>query len=186
MIIGVDEAGRGCWAGPLVAAAVLLDNPIAGVGDSKGISSAKRVRIASLIKNTLPYGVGVVSASQVDELGLTRATSYAMKMAVDAIAEPYSKLIIDGNYNYLPEYSNVQTVIKADVLIPAAGAASILAKVTRDMLMIEQSTKFPKYGFERHVGYGTLQHSQALERYGLCELHRRSFKPIQRYAQGKL
>ncbi len=179
VIVGIDEVGRGSWAGPVVAAAVILHKPIAGLNDSKLLSKKMRIALAEEIKLTAHYGVGWVSAAVVDQHGLTAAVRSAMQSALDQITESYDEIIIDGNYNYLSETPKSVSLIKADMLIAAVSAASILAKVARDQYMTDQAQLFPGYGFERHVGYGTTIHSVALQKLGTCELHRRSYKPIQ-------
>lgn len=174
--------GRGCWAGPLVAAAVALLEPIAGLTDSKLLSPKRRIKLSEHIKLKAVYGVGWVSPGDVDRLGLTEATRSAMLQALRQVNVDYDKIIIDGNYNYLDNYEGsrikIETLVGADLLIPAVSAASILAKVVRDQYMTEQAVNFPNYGFEKHVGYGTAQHLAALKRFGACELHRFSYKPV--------
>jgi ribonuclease HII len=123
-------------------------------------------------------GIGWVSAEEVDSVGLTQAVRLAMWRALDMIDLKYDSVIIDGNFNFLPDEPRVSTMVKADALVPAVSAASIVAKVARDRWMAEASQRFPGYGFERHVGYGTRQHTEALRILGPCELHRRSFRPV--------
>jgi len=179
MIVGIDEVGRGSWAGPLVAAAVLLDNTIEGLTDSKLISAKKRSKLSDVILLCAKsYGIGWVSAEEIDDIGLTKSVSLAMQRAIEKISVEYEKIIIDGNYNFLKEYENVETLIKADLLIPSVSAASIIAKVARDKFMAEKSLAYPNYGFDKNVGYGTKQHLEALKKYGLTDLHRRSFRPM--------
>ena len=183
MIVGIDEVGRGCWAGPLVAGAVLLDAPIVGLKDSKKLSKAQRERLDAEIRiSAIAFGLGWVSAEEVDQLGLTEAVRLAMERALDGIAQPYEQLIIDGNFNFFPDNPKSTAVIGADNSVPAVSAASIIAKVARDKYMYDAALKFPGYGFEKHVGYGTAAHSLALKANGITELHRRSFKPIQAFA----
>ncbi len=179
LIVGIDEVGRGSWAGPLVAAAVILNDQIEGLTDSKLLSANKRSKLSNDILITAKsYGIGWVSSQEIDLLGLTKSVSLAMKRAVEMINIEYQKIIIDGNYNFLEDFDNVETLIKADLLIPSVSAASIIAKVARDQFMEEQSVLYPDYGFEKNVGYGTKQHLEALNKYGLTDLHRRSFKPM--------
>jgi ribonuclease HII len=179
MIVGVDEVGRGCLAGPLVAGAVLLDKPIRGLRDSKKLTKLQRQRLDVLIREkAIAFGLGWVSAEELDTLGLTEAVRTAMRRAVAAITVPYDKIIIDGNYNFLVDLPLSECLIKADDLVPAVSAASILAKVARDAYMTEIAKDFPGYQFESHVGYGTAFHRQALSELGMCALHRRSFAPI--------
>ena len=179
LIVGIDEVGRGSWAGPLVAAAVLLNSPIEGLTDSKLISAKKRSKLSDEILQTAGgYGIGWVTADEIDILGLTKSVSLAMQRAIEKISVEYEKIIIDGNYNFLKEYENVETLIKADLLIPSVSAASIIAKVARDNFMADKSLVYPGYGFEKNVGYGTKQHLEALNKLGLTDIHRKSFKPM--------
>ncbi len=181
-IVGIDEAGRGSWAGPVVAAAVVLgDCSIPGLTDSKKLSNLKRVQLAALIrKHALASGVGWASHAEVDAFGLTKAVAQAMARALSQIQCAYDKVIIDGNYNFLPDATNVKTIVKADLLIPDVSAASILAKVARDTHMQGEAVRFPGYRFDRHVGYGTAQHIQEINDHGICEIHRRTYKPLRK------
>ena len=180
MIVGIDEVGRGCWAGPLVAGAVLLGRPIAGLKDSKKLTKLQRERLDAEIRVVaVSYGIGWVTPAEIDELGLTKAVGLAMHRAMEGIVGEYSEVIIDGNYNYFKELPMARAVIGADNSVAAVSAASIIAKVARDHYMASIANTFPGYGFERHVGYGTAAHIQALKDLGKCELHRLSFKPIQ-------
>src|SRR3990170_7772429 len=176
-MIGIDEAGRGAWAGPLVAAAVFLQSPIVGLTDSKLLTRLQRIKLAEEIRNSALVGIGWVSPVEIDELGLTAATSLAMEQALAQIKHQDIEIIIDGHLNYLPKFANVKTLIRADLLVPAVSAASIVAKVARDQFMTEIAQKFPKYGFEKHVGYGTRLHQDMLKSHGICELHRKSYRP---------
>lgn len=179
LIIGIDEAGRGCWAGPLVAAAVLLGKDIPGLADSKKLSAKQRTILSLQIKETATYGIGWVYAQEIDEIGLTRATQKAMREALNQIEDSYDEVVIDGNFNYLPEVRNVTVIPKADSLVPAVSAASIIAKVARDEYMHDIAKHFPQYQFERHVGYGTALHLEMLKLHGVSTLHRLSYKPLQ-------
>ncbi len=177
--VGIDEVGRGCWAGPLVAAAVVLDGPIQGLRDSKKLTARERTRLSQLISDqAVSYGFGWVWPEQIDAIGLTKAVSRAMETALSAISCNYEEVIIDGSYNFLPLVSQVHTQIKADDSVPAVSAASIVAKVARDAYMVRASAEYPEYGFESNVGYGTAAHILALKRYGVTPLHRQSYKPI--------
>lgn len=189
VVVGIDEVGRGCWAGPLLASAVILSpehtadkDRVWKLKDSKKMSKSQReiadVHIRSI---AVCYGIGWVSPHEVDKLGLTNATGLAMHRAVDQISMKYDRVIIDGNINYLPNLRNVETLIKADDSIPAVSAASIIAKVARDSYMTKQAILYPEYGFENHVGYGTKQHIEALMKHGVTPIHRKSYKPIRAY-----
>lgn len=184
MILGIDEVGRGPWAGPLVIGAVVLPDSytIEGLTDSKKLSAKKRILLDMQIRQeALGFGLGWVHAEELDEIGLAAALRRATIRAVEAIQVPYHEIIIDGTINFLKETSKgqfVTTMPKADLLIPAVSAASILAKVARDTYMEEQSEIYPEYGFNSHVGYGTAKHHQALITHGVTPLHRKSFTPI--------
>jgi len=178
-VVGVDEVGRGCWAGPVVAGAVLLDKHIVGLRDSKKLTKKQRETLDVKIRaKALAIGIGWATAGEIDELGMTAALRLAMQRAVAEITLPYDQVIIDGNYNYLPENPKASYLVKADDIVPAVSAASIVAKVARDRYMAEAALAYPGYDFERHVGYGTMAHSKALAVLGVCDLHRRSFAPI--------
>jgi ribonuclease HII len=182
MIVGIDEVGRGCWAGPLVAGAVLLPDPIAGLADSKTLSRLQREKLDAEIKVSADsFGLGWVTAAEIDIMGLTQAVRLAMERALQEIKGVYKEIVVDGSLNFLAHNPMAKAVVKADSLVPAVSAASIIAKVARDRFMAEMGRHFPHYGFEHHVGYGTSLHAQALKNHGICELHRRSFKPIQAY-----
>ncbi len=177
--VGIDEVGRGCWAGPLVAAAVVLDGPIQGLRDSKKLPPYERTRLAGLVQDqAVSYGLGWVWSEEIDAIGLAAAVSQAMDTALSAISCAYEEVIIDGNYNFLPLVDQVRTQIKADNSVPAVSAASIIAKVARDAYMVQASTMYPGYGFETNVGYGTAAHILALKQFGMTPLHRQSYKPI--------
>ncbi len=179
VIVGIDEVGRGCWAGPLVAAAVVLDGPIDGLADSKILSKKTRAVLANQIKrDSKGFGLGWVAPAFIDMYGLTLSVQRAMQQALAAIDVPYDSVIIDGNYNYLPNEPRATFLIKADASVPAVSAASILAKVARDEYMEMAAKGFPGYGFEQHVGYGTKLHLERLQKLGITDIHRKSFKPI--------
>lgn len=180
MLVGIDEVGRGCWAGPLVAGAVLLSDQIAGLKDSKKLSKKQRERLDAEVRvQALAFGIGWVTPREVDAWGLTKAVQVAMERALAEIDVPYDDIIIDGSLNFMKDNPKAHAIIKADDSVPAVSAASIIAKVARDDYMARASIKYPGYGFESHVGYGTAQHIHALTSLGICELHRLSYKPIQ-------
>lgn len=190
MILGIDEVGRGCWAGPVAAGAVALRAPIVGLNDSKKLTKLARTRLDEIIRaKALAFGIGWASAEEVDRLGLTEAVRLAMHRAVDEaeanVGVKASELIIDGSYNFFAEDLRARTVVGADALIPEASAASIIAKVARDTWMATHAAKeFPAYQFEKHVGYGTALHAAMLKLHGVSELHRRSFRPIKELLDG--
>ncbi len=184
-LVGVDEVGRGAWAGPLVVGAVIIDAPVVGLNDSKLVPKWQRAQISQKINEcAIATGLGWVWPPEIDELGLTAATSLAIQRALATIPS-YDCIVIDGSVNFLPNDSRAITMVGADKLLPAVSAASILAKVARDQYMAEQQSRYPEYGFEAHVGYGTTRHRKAIEVYGITKLHRLSFKPVQAYAQSK-
>jgi ribonuclease HII len=185
MIIGVDEVGRGCLAGPVVAGAVVLKRAIPGLKDSKKLTRTQREAFDVVIrKRALAVGLGWVAPDELDAVGLTEAVRRAMQRAVvEVMAQnpACDEIIIDGNYNFLKELTGVppiRCIIKADDTVPAVSAASIVAKVARDNYMRSIAKEYPGYGFEAHVGYATLAHRLALETLGTCALHRQSFAPI--------
>jgi ribonuclease HII len=182
--VGIDEVGRGCWAGPVVAGAVVLGQPLAGLKDSKQLTKKQRETLAASIQaQALAVGLGWVEALEVDDIGLTAAVGLAMSRALEQIMVAYDEIIIDGNFNFFPDNPKAKAVIKADASVPAVSAASIVAKVARDNFMAQVAGKYPGYGFEQHVGYGTALHLEKLKLHGICNLHRRSFKPIQALVQ---
>lgn len=183
-IAGLDEAGRGAWAGPVYAAAVILpcDERILqllhGVKDSKKMSAKQRERWQGCIQSaSLDWAVGSASNQEIDEIGIAAATRTAMLRALQQLHYKADSLLID--YVHLNESDLPQTSLpKGDALCLSIAAASVLAKTARDALMLELDSKYPAYGFARHKGYGTAQHRAALESAGLCEIHRTSFRPM--------
>lgn len=179
-VCGVDEAGRGPLAGPVVAAAVILDpaRPIAGLRDSKIMTERKRMQVAEQIRQqALAWAIAEASVEEIDCLNILQATLLAMRRAVEALNPAAQYALIDGNQQ--PALSiPARTLIKGDATEPAISAASILAKTHRDALMRELDNQHPGYGFAQHVGYGTKQHLEQLKALGPCVLHRRSFAPV--------
>ncbi len=177
---GVDEVGRGPLAGPVVAAAVILDprQPIAGLADSKKLSARQREALAAEIHaRALAVSLGRAEVAEIDALNILQASLLAMQRAVAGLRPAPAMVYVDGRQ--LPQVPMPgQAVIKGDSLIPAISAASIVAKVARDAEMAELARQFPGYGFEAHKGYGTKVHLQALQQLGPCPLHRRSFAPV--------
>lgn len=182
-ILGIDEVGRGPWAGPLVVGACVLHEEIPGLTDSKKLSAKRRVELNEVILAGSSWGLGWVSAAELDEIGLSAALRKAAVEAACKIDCSYEEIVIDGTVNFLAETGKgryVTTLAKADLLIPAVSAAAIVAKVARDQYMVEVAEKYPEYGFEKHVGYGTKMHMHSISEYGICPEHRRSFRPIQK------
>ena len=179
-VCGVDEAGRGPWAGPVSAAAVILnpDDLPPGIDDSKALTEKRRVALEPEIKaRALAWGVGFASVEEIDELNILHATGLAMRRAVEALAHPPVHALVDGNYRFtLP--CAVTPVVKGDSRSLSIAAASILAKTARDRLMIEMDAVYPGYGFASHKGYNAPIHQQALNTLGPCPAHRRSWAPI--------
>lgn len=177
---GIDEAGRGPLAGPVVAAAVVLndDRSITGLDDSKRLSESARNRLFKAIKeNALDYGIASASPEEIDAVNILQASLLAMKRAFEQITVAVDEAWIDGKQ--APDLScQTHTLVQGDEKMPVIGAASILAKVTRDALMVEYASEFPEYGFERHKGYPTKLHLSKLQEYGPCAIHRRSFGPV--------
>ena len=177
-VCGVDEAGRGPLAGPVYAAAVVLYDGqiIEGVNDSKKLSEKKREKLFDkIISECKDYSIGIADQKEIDEINILQATFLAMKRAVNGLKEPPQLAIVDGNR--APDLGNTQalTVIKGDSKSMSVAAASILAKVSRDRYMLEMAEKFPEYQFEKHKGYGTKLYYEMIEKYGICEIHRKTF-----------
>ena len=176
-VCGIDEAGRGPLAGPVVAAAVILpeDIQLPGVNDSKKITEKKREILFDFVKeHALAYGIGEASETEIDEINILQATFLAMRRAVEALQIPADYALVDGNrIQGLPVPA--ETVIGGDGKVLSIAAASILAKVTRDRYMRDMAAQYPEYGFEKHKGYGTKAHYAAIEQYGSCPLHRKTF-----------
>lgn len=176
--LGIDEVGRGCWAGPLVVGAVILERKIPGLTDSKQLSKKRRIELDKQIRESAKFvGLGWVEPKEIDRLGLTASMKLAIERALKR-APKVDQIIIDGNVNYLAENPNAIAQIKADQAEPAVSAASIVAKVARDGYMSDVAKSHPDFGFEKHAGYGTALHKHAIQTHGLTPLHRRSFKPI--------
>jgi len=195
MILGVDEVGRGPWAGPLVVGAVVLADEQstelvrAGLTDSKKLTKRQRESLARMIHaSATSIGLGWVTAEEIDSRGLSQSLSLATRRAVEQINTPYHQIIIDGTINFLRgtfKEPYVTTLKKADTLIPAVSAAAIVAKVARDAYMCEQDAIYPGYHFASHVGYGTAQHQEAIKSLGITPLHRLSFRPLIPYHSPK-
>lgn len=180
LVVGIDEVGRGCIAGPLVVGAVVLNYPIEGLRDSKVLTRKRRETLAKEITKQAAYSsLGWVSASELDQIGLSRALTLAADRALSKLKLGEARFILDGNFNYLPKrYQPVDLVVHGDATVPSISAASIIAKVARDNYMIELASKYPGYGFEKHVGYATKMHLNALAELGVKSCHRQTFEPV--------
>lgn len=180
IVCGIDEAGRGPWCGPVVAAAVIIGNIVpAGINDSKKLSEKKREELFAQITQSCIYGIGQASTDEIDSLNILNATKLAMLRAYEALPQKPEYALIDGNQ--LPKLPcKMQYVIKGDSVSLSIAAASIIAKVTRDKIVHELDAQFPQYGWAKSKGYGTAAHLQAIEKYGVNIHHRKSFAPIKR------
>ena len=177
-VAGVDEAGRGPLAGPVVAAAVIFDHDvyIEGINDSKKLTEKNReIKYGEIQQRALDVGIGMVTETEIDRINILQASLKAMRMAIGRLSVRPDHILIDGNV--LPEKFYPQTaIVKGDQICFSIAAASIVAKVTRDRMMIEYDTLYPEYGFARHKGYGTKKHLEAIHQFGPCPIHRKSFK----------
>jgi len=180
LVAGVDEAGRGPLMGPVVAAAVILDDlhPIKGLADSKVLTALKRDKLYDEIRaKALCFSIAQASAAEIDEINILQATMLAMKRAVEGLRLKPAKVLVDGNR--IPTLVIVaEAIVGGDALVPAISAASILAKVWRDRWCQEMDLAYPQYGFASHKGYGTAEHLAALRQHGACPEHRRTFSPV--------
>ena len=183
IVCGLDEAGRGPWAGPLVACALILGRgmKLGHVRDSKKMSVAQREKIYKVLKKKAVYGVGIVSVREIDEKGLAKCVNLVFKRAVGNLFKKTGVkpdfLLVDGKDRLAFSYP-FKTIVGGDDKIKEIACASVIAKVERDEMMRELSVKFPQYGFEIHKGYGTERHRRALKKHGICAIHRRSYAPI--------
>ena len=177
LVAGVDEAGRGPWAGPVVAAAVVLVDVLPGLDDSKKLTAAVRERLFAALQTSARIGVGMASVAEIDALNIHWATMLAMERAVDALGCAVDHVLVDGNR--LPRWRHSATaIVGGDALCAAISAASIIAKVTRDRLMAGLDADYPGYGWARNKGYGTAAHARGLAELGVNDHHRRSFAPV--------
>ena len=186
LVCGVDEAGRGPLAGPVYAAAVILDPAahIAGLADSKVLSAPRREELAAQIRrHALAWAIASASVAEIDAINILQASLLAMRRAIEQLSVAPSEVLVDGNQCPMIGYP-VTAIIRGDSKIPAISAASILAKTARDAEMLRLHHLYPVYGLDRHKGYPTAAHLAALERHGVCEIHRRSYAPIRKLLQG--
>jgi ribonuclease HII len=181
-MIGIDEVGRGCWAGPLLVVAARLSGVLPeGLTDSKLLTRQQREVIFQDLTTNFQFGEGWVSAKEIDEGGLANALKLGVGRALKNLgAKSSDEIIFDGKVNYIePKFKNSKCIVNADMSVPVVSAASIYAKVTRDKFMAELSLNYPAYGFEKHVGYGTKTHKTALDIHGIIDgIHRTSYKPV--------
>lgn len=191
IIAGLDEAGRGPWAGPIVACAYIETTPVLQVkiNDSKKLNEAQREEAYEALIKAGDYGVGFAEVEEIDKLGLAKANRLAFKRAVASLSIKPDLVLIDGNDKIdlsITAKIPFKTIIKGDAAIRAISCASIIAKVTRDRLMHKLAKKYPQYRFEEHKGYGTALHKRLLKQHGACAIHRQSFKPVQMLLQTSL
>ncbi|MFA6024745.1 MAG: ribonuclease HII [Candidatus Gracilibacteria bacterium] len=179
IVVGMDEAGRGSWAGPVVAAAVILPKglKLKGLKDSKQVTAKAREKLFQLIVAACPYGIGVATEIEVDEKGLLNATYCAFQRALENLPTVPDQILIDGRDKFSFKIPHL-SIIRGDQKVPCISAASILAKVSRDRMMVDYAKTYPNYGFELHKGYGTEAHQRSLRQFGPCDLHRHSYKPL--------
>lgn len=189
-ICGVDEVGRGPWAGPITAAAVIVKSGMLkveslGVMDSKKLNEEQREKIFEklIINKDIIYSIASVSAQEIDEIGLGVANQLVLKKAIEGLSKKADYALVDG-FNIKNIEISQEGIIKGDQKVLSIATASIIAKVTRDRYMIELAKKYPQYGFNNHKGYGTKKHQEAIKQFGLCPEHRKSFKPIKKILDG--
>ena len=177
IVAGIDEVGRGALAGPVIAAAVILEKNISGLDDSKKLSPKKRSHFSDLIKNNSMYAFGSASNNEIDDINILNASLLAMKRAILNLSVKPDLVLVDGIHK--PDLDlKMEAIIGGDALKKEISAASIIAKVYRDNLMVEYDKSFPNYGFGKHKGYGTKQHLNSIRVNGICSIHRKSFKGV--------
>ena len=176
-IVGVDEVGRGCLAGPVIAAAVILKNDIPGLRDSKKLSKSKREELSSIIIQNSYYSFGSASVKEIDRINILQASLLAMKRAILNLSVEPGKIFVDGTHK--PDLDiDTQTIVGGDSIVDEISAASIIAKVYRDNLMMQFDKKYPDYYFSSHKGYGTKIHKAAIKKHGITPIHRKTFKGV--------
>ena len=182
-VAGVDEAGRGPLAGPVVAAAVILpeNHTIQGIADSKKLSAHRReILFSEIYRQAEAVGVGIVDQREIERINILQASLKAMQSAVAALNSQVDYILVDGIHS-IPTQIPQSTIKKGDTISPSIAAASIIAKVTRDKIMVEYHSIYPQYNFVRNKGYGTEEHMQAIKRFGCCEIHRKTFRGVKEY-----
>ena len=177
MIAGVDEVGRGCLAGPVIAASVILKRPIKGLMDSKKLSLKKREDLSQVIIENSIYAIGTADNQEIDQINILQASLLAMQRSLEKLYVKPKKVVVDGAHIFETSIE-IESIVGGDNLIPSISAASIVAKVYRDKLMMAYSREFPNYGFHKHKGYPTKLHKEMLEKYGLTRIHRKTFKGV--------
>lgn len=177
MIAGVDEVGRGCLAGPVIAASVILKRPIKGLMDSKRLSSKKREDLSQIIIKNSIFAIGAADSQEIDQINILQASLLAMQRSLEKLDMQPKKVLVDGNHIFETSIE-IEAIVGGDNLIPSISAASIVAKVFRDRLMMAYSKEFPNYGLDKHKGYPTKLHKEMLKKYGLTRIHRRTFKGV--------
>ena len=175
MIAGVDEVGRGCLAGQVIGASVILKRPIKGLMDSKRLSSKKREDLSQIIIENSIFAIGAADSQEIDQINILQASLLAMQRSLEKLHMQPKKVLVDGNHIFETSIE-IEAIVGGDNLIPSISAASIVAKVFRDRLMMAYSKEFPNYGFDKHKGYPTKLHKEMLKEYGLTRIHRRTFK----------
>ena len=177
MIAGVDEVGRGCLAGPVIAASGILKRPIKGLMDSKKLSSKKRENLCKAIIENSIFAIGSADNQEIDKINILQASLLAMQRSLEKLDLKPRKVLVDGTHIFETSIE-IESIVRGDNLIPSISAASIVAKVYRDKLMMAYSKEFPDYGFHKHKGYPTKLHKEMLKKYGLTRIHRRTFKGV--------
>ena len=177
MIAGVDEVGRGCLAGPVIAASVILKKPIKGLMDSKKLSSKKRENLSQEIIENSIFAIGAADNHEIDKINILQASLLAMQRSIKKLDVKPKKILVDGDHIFETSIE-IESIVGGDNLIPSISAASVVAKVYRDKLMMAYSEEFPDYGFHKHKGYPTKFHKEMLKRYGLTRIHRKTFKGV--------
>ena len=181
-VAGVDEVGRGCLAGPVIAAAVILPDyfPLEGINDSKKMKPYMREELSNCIKQSSIWALGYQCHEEIDEINILQASLKAMAIAVQRLDHIPLEVFVDGIHTppAIQDYFKIETVIKGDSKFTCIAAASIIAKVERDKVMRDYSIEYPEYGFENHFGYATQEHLEAIKKYGPCPIHRKTFSPI--------
>ena len=188
VIAGVDEAGRGPWAGPVVAAAVILHRDLCpkGINDSKKLTKENREEIFAELINICDFGVGIVSEEMIDEINILNATKLAMKQALVHLHNKPGVVLVDGNQGFELHKMEIVPIVRGDSKSKSIAAASIIAKVARDNIMAKLCHEYPHYGWSNNSGYGTPEHIAAIEKHGICKHHRKTYAPIRKHLEERL